>query len=69
MKKDNKIVVVDNYFRAFNNKNLEDLQKPEGTEILSGLMYDDENLIKKGIGRVIISRLYPENRHNPRYIS
>lgn len=68
VKKDNKITVIDNYFRAFNNKTLDEIQKPEGIEVLSGLMYDEESLSKKGLGKVIMSRLYPENKHHPRHI-
>lgn len=66
--KDNQLFVVDNYFRAFNGQKFEDLQNPHGIEVLSGLMYDSEQVAQKGKARIIMSRLYPENKHNMKYI-
>lgn len=66
--KDNELVVIDNYFRAFNNQNFDALQNTEGVEVLSGLMHDDIALAQKGKARIIMSRLYPENKHNLKYV-
>lgn len=66
--KDNELVVIDNYFRAFNNQKFDELQNTEGLEVLSGLMYDDINLAQKGKARILMSRLYPENKHNTKYV-
>lgn len=66
--KDNELVVIDNYFRAFNNQKFDELQNTEGVEVLSGLMYDNVNLSQKGKARILMSRLYPENKHNIKYV-
>ena len=66
--KDNQLFVIDNYFRAFNNQKFEDLQNPNGVDVLSGLMYDSESIAQKGKAKIIMSRLYPENKHNNKYI-
>lgn len=65
---DNNLIVIDNYFRAFNKKRFKDLQNPEGIEVLSGLMYDDIKTSQTGKAKIIMSRLYPENKHNMKYI-
>lgn len=66
--KDNELVVIDNYFRAFNNQKFDELQNTEGLDVLSGLMYDDISLAQKGKARILMSRLYPENKHNTKYL-
>lgn len=65
---DNKLIVIDNYFRAFNKQQFDLLQSPEGVEVLSGLMYDNVADAQKGTAKIIMSRLYPENKHNMKYI-
>lgn len=63
-----KFLISDNYFRMFNKEKLSNLETPEGASCLSGLMYDDASLSKKGEAHVFMSRLYPETRHNSRHI-
>lgn len=65
---DNNLIVIDNYFRAFNKQKFDDLQNPEGVEVFSGLMYDDVATAQKGKAKIMMSRLYPENKHNMKYI-
>lgn len=61
-------LISDNYFRMFDKEKLSNLETPEGVQCLSGLMYDDASLSKKGEAHVFMSRLYPETRHNSRHI-
>ena len=63
---DNEFLIADNYFKMFNKQKLSELENPSGVECLSGLMYDRES--KKGEAHIIVSRLYPETRHNAKYI-
>lgn len=65
---DNNLMVIDNYFRAFNKQQFDLLQTPEGVEVLSGLMYDNVADAQKGKAKIIMSRLYPENKHNVKYV-
>lgn len=65
----NQFWVIDNYFRAFNKKPLEQLQSLEGVETYFGLMYDPIVEEKKGQAYIITSRLYPEAKHNSNHIS
>lgn len=61
--KDNELIIIDNYFRAFNLKKFEDMQKPEAMETYSGLMYDQIEKCTLGKAKIVMSRLYPENKH------
>lgn len=65
----NNFWVIDNYFRAFNKKPLEQLQSLDGIETYLGLMYDSVIEEKKGQAYIITSRLYPEAKHNSNHIS
>lgn len=66
--KDNELIVIDNYFRAFNMKKFEDIQNPEGLATYSGLMYDKIENCHLGKAKIIMSRLYPENKHHSKHI-
>lgn len=59
---------VDNYFRAFNGKPLDDVQSLAGVGSQSGLMYDAPEASVMGRSYIHISRTYPEVRHNSRHL-
>lgn len=65
---DNEFTIADNYFRMFNKQKLSELESQQGVQCLSGLMYNDIAKSKKGEAHIIVSRLYPETRHNTKYI-
>lgn len=66
--KDSELIVIDNYFRAFNMVKFNDIQNPEGIEVHSGLMYDKLENSVKGKAKIIMSRLYPESKHNSKNV-